>query len=122
MSAPVRCGGSSEDSSCLRVLNPDFSNRRTAIRSHPSHRGSARQRQVNDGSCHLFRSPGGISRDSGHEVRSNRTAFRAPRTSPAFVNKTNPPDTVVADNDWQATLDWPALARASLFAPADKQE
>ena len=69
----------------------------------------------------LFNYSGGISRDSGHEVRGNRTAFRAPRSSPAFVNKTNPPDTVVADNEWQAALDWPRLARESLSAPTFKQ-
>jgi len=46
--------------------------------------------------------------------------FRAPRTSPAFVNKTNPPDTVVADNDWATTLDWPTQARESLSAPVTR--
>jgi hypothetical protein len=62
----------------------------------------------------LFNYSGGISRDSGHEVRGNRTAFRVPRTSPAFVNKTNPAETTVADNDWSAALDWPALVRQGL--------
>jgi len=70
----------------------------------------------------LFNYSGGISRDSGHEVRDNRTAFRAPRTTLSFVNKTNPPDTVIADNQWQATLDWPTLAREALSAPGTRRQ
>lgn len=87
---------------------------RTSLRSDPPKDGYTWAAMT------LFNYSGGISRDSGHEVRGNRTTFRAPRTSPAFVNKTNPPDTVVAENEWSATLDWPALARERLSAPANQ--
>jgi Right handed beta helix region len=56
----------------------------------------------------LFNYSGGISRDREHVVRGNAVSFREPGGT-AFINKTNPPLTVVADNDWNAQLDWNKL-------------
>ncbi len=61
----------------------------------------------------LFNYSGGISRDSGHEVRGNRVAFREPGPAP-FVNRTKPPETVVEGNDWDVKLDRSELIRARL--------
>jgi hypothetical protein len=51
----------------------------------------------------LFNYSGGISRDSGHEVRGNRVAFRQPGGTP-FINQTKPPDTLIASNGWSASF------------------
>jgi hypothetical protein len=56
----------------------------------------------------LYNWSGGISRDRGHIVRDNSVAFREIGGT-AFINKTNPPETVVEANDWSAKLDWNRL-------------
>lgn len=58
----------------------------------------------------LYNYSGGLSRDSGHEVKDNSVAFRAPGGTP-FLNQTKPPNTVVEGNDWDATLEWDELIR-----------
>ncbi len=63
----------------------------------------------------LFNYSGGITRDSNHEVRGNRVAFRAGPATP-FINSTKPADTVVRDNIWQAEVSWDELVRERLSA------
>jgi hypothetical protein len=56
----------------------------------------------------LYNWSGGTSRDRGHLVRGNSVAFRE-LGGTAFINKTNPPETIVEANDWSAKLDWSRL-------------
>ncbi len=61
----------------------------------------------------LFNYSGGITRDSNHEVRGNRVAFRNAGGT-AFINKTSPVNTIIADNQWEFTVDWQVLVESRI--------